>query len=126
MAFQNIMGTLKSRLATRLLKLRVDEIEVIIRLASVDDDGNRVVQPVRLLASSMEGERLKTQVFIDIPDAVTGVSSKYCLVEDDSVCVLDQYGSSNIVQTKRSIARIVGSTYAYDFLGLLEVGLIDE
>jgi len=30
------------------------------------------------------------------------------------------------VQTKRAIARRVGSTYAYDFLGLLEVGLIDE
>mmetsp|Transcript_57673 Transcript_57673/g.67324 ORF Transcript_57673/g.67324 Transcript_57673/m.67324 type:complete len:2093 (-) Transcript_57673:220-6498(-) len=125
-AFVGIMGILKSRLATRLLKLRVDEIEVLVRLASVDGDGNRVVQPVRLLASSMEGEWLKTQVFNDIPDPVTGVSSRYCLVEDDSVCVLDPYGSSNIVQTKRTVARRVGSTYAYDFLGLLEVGLIGE
>lgn len=39
-------------------------------------------------------------------------------------CLLDPYATSNIIQTKRSIARRVGSTYAYDFLGLMEVNLI--
>jgi acetyl-CoA carboxylase/biotin carboxylase 1 len=42
------------------------------------------------------------------------------------MCFVDPYGTSNIVQTKRAIARRVGSTYAYDFLGLMEVGLISE
>merc|ERR1711966_441770 len=38
----------------------------------------------------------------------------------------DPYETSNVIQTKRAIARRVGSTYAYDFLGLLEVGLLGE
>merc|ERR1719261_2239121 len=42
------------------------------------------------------------------------------------MCVLDPYEGANIIQTKRAIARRTGSTYAYDFLGLLEVGLVQE
>jgi len=126
--FDSIMDNLKSRLATRLLKLRVDEIEVKVRVASKDDEGNPIVQNVRLVASSMEGEWLKTKAYIENPDPVTGVTREFCVLGDgkDSVCILDPYESSNIVQTKRAIARRVGSTYAYDFLGLLEVGLIGE
>jgi len=126
--FTEIMDTLKSRLADRLLKLRVDEIEVKARLSSTDADGNAVVTPVRLVATSMEGEWLKTTAFVEKPDPVTGVTREFCLIGDgkDSVCVLDPYAASNIIQTKRAIARRVGSTYAYDFLGLLEVGLLGE
>jgi len=127
-SFKEIMDTLKSRLATRLLKLRVDEIEVKVRIATTDDDGKAMVTPVRLVASSMEGEWLKTTAFIERPDPVTGVTREFCIIGDgkDSVCVLDPYAASNIIQTKRAIARRVGSTYAYDFLGLLEVGLLGE
>jgi acetyl-CoA carboxylase/biotin carboxylase 1 len=126
--FQSIMGTLKSRLAQRMLKLRVDEVEVICRLASTDADGNDTVQPVRLIASSMEGEWLKTVAYTDNPNPISGVATEFCIIGDpeNKMCVLDPYGSSNRVQTKRAIARRVGSTYAYDFLGLLEVGLINE
>jgi acetyl-CoA carboxylase/biotin carboxylase 1 len=42
------------------------------------------------------------------------------------MCFLDPYGTSNIIQTKRAVARRVGSTYAYDFLGLMEVDLVSE
>ena len=52
--FKTIMSTLKTKLAARLLKLRVDKIEVKVRL--VDEDG--VVQNLRLVASSMDGARL--------------------------------------------------------------------
>jgi acetyl-CoA carboxylase/biotin carboxylase 1 len=125
--FQEIMGIIKSRLAQRLLKLSVDEIEVIVRVAVTDEDGDAYVQPVRLVASSMGGEWLKTVAYLDIPNPVTGVTEKFCTIGDDAeVCVLDPYAISNAVQTKRAIARRVGSTYAYDFLGLLEVGLIGE
>jgi len=126
--FQAIMGTLKSRLAQRLLKLRVDEIEVIVRLASTDLKGNSSVQPVRLIASSMEGEWLKTVAYTDNPNPITGVAKEFCIIGDEKneMCILDPYGTSNAVQTKRAIARRVGSTYAYDFLGLLEVGLLNE
>eukprot|EP00957_Ditylum_brightwellii_P008822 669436-Ditylum_brightwellii.AAC.1 len=122
------MDHLKSKLATRLLKLRVDEIEVKVRVATTGEDGKAVVQPVRLVASSMEGEWLKTTAYLEKPDPVTGVTREFCVLDgaEASACVLDPYATSNIIQTKRSIARRVGSTYAYDFLGLLEVGLIGE
>ena len=53
--FSAIMEALKSNLATRLLKLCVDEIEVKVQVLSTDEDGNPVIKPVRLVASSMEG-----------------------------------------------------------------------
>lgn len=127
--FKETMGKLKSQLATRLLKLRVDEIEVKVRVVDTDDDGNRSVQSLRLVASSVEGEWLKSAAYVEKPDPITGVTREYCLIDDDgdaSMCFLQSYGASNIIQTKRAIARRVGSTYAYDFLGLMEVGLIGE
>jgi len=126
--FKDVMGQLKSKLATRLLKLRVDEIEVKVRLATKNTEG-RSIQSIRLVASSMEGEWLKSTAYIEKPDSVTGVTREYCTIDEDGItpmCFLDSYGTSNIVQTKRAIARRVGSTYAYDFLGLMEVGLIGE
>lgn len=126
--FNVVVDKLKSRLAQRLLKLRVDEIEAKVRVRSVDEDGNPMVVPVRLVASSMEGEWLKTAAYVERPDPVTGVTREFCVIGEgkDAVCVLDPYDGANIIQTKRAIARRVGSTYAYDFLGLLEVGLIQE
>uniref|UniRef100_A0A7S4ATP2 Acetyl-CoA carboxylase n=1 Tax=Pseudo-nitzschia australis TaxID=44445 RepID=A0A7S4ATP2_9STRA len=128
--FQELIGQLKSELAPRLLKLRVDEIEVKVRIQSAGSDGESVNQSVRLVASSIGGEWLKPAIYLEEPDPVTGVSEKYCLVDpssdDEEMCIVDSYGGSNLVQTKRAIARRVGSTYAYDFLGLMEVGLISE
>ena len=126
--FTEVIDKLKSRLAQRLVKLRVDEIEAKVRVSSTDDDGNPMIIPVRLVASSMEGEWLKSAAYIERPDPVTGVTREFCVIGagKDAVCMLDPYASSNIIQTKRAIARRVGSTYAYDFLGLLEVGLIQE
>lgn len=125
-SFQKIIGTLKSQLADRLLKLRVDEIEVRVRLQT----NEHTTQSLRIVASSVEGEWLKPSVYVERPDPVTGVAAEYCVVDPDGgegdYCLLDPYGGSNVVQTKRAIARRVGSTYAYDFLGLMEVGLISE
>jgi len=126
--FDAVIDKLKSTFAQRLLKLRVDEIETKVRVKSVDEDGNEMIVPVRLVASSMKGEWLKTSAYIDRPDPVTGVTREVCVIGDgkDEVCMLDPYDGANIIQTKRAIARRTGSTYAYDFLGLLEVGLIQE
>jgi acetyl-CoA carboxylase / biotin carboxylase 1 len=123
--FKDIMGSLKSQLAERLLKLRVDEIEVKVRIAG--DDG--IIQNVRLTASSMDGVWLKPSTFLEIPNPITGVTDEFCLIGESGeteMCFLNPYGTSTAVQTKRAIARRVGSTYAYDFLGLMEVGLIGE
>lgn len=126
--FAGIMDQLKAKLADRLLKLRVDEIEVKVRIQTTDEDGNPVIEPVRLVASSMEGEWLKTSAYSEKPDPVTGVTQEFCVLGDmaDEACNLEPYPTTNIIQTKRAIARRVGSTYAYDFLGLLEVGLIGQ
>mmetsp|Transcript_13003 Transcript_13003/g.28230 ORF Transcript_13003/g.28230 Transcript_13003/m.28230 type:complete len:2095 (-) Transcript_13003:158-6442(-) len=126
--FNIVIDKLKSRLAQRLMKLRVDEIEAKVRVKSFDEDGNPMVVPVRLIASSMEGEWLKTTAYIERPDPITGVTREFCVIGGgkDAVCMLDPYTGANIIQTKRAIARRVGSTYAYDFLGLIEVGLIQE
>lgn len=127
--FKSVMSSLKSKLATRLLKLRVDEIEVKLRLASKGEDGSPVVQNVRLVASSMDGEWLGATTYLEKPNPVTGVTSEFCLLDgsdEGTMCFLDPYSTSNVVQTKRAIARRVGSTYSYDFLGLMEVSLIGE
>lgn len=127
--FISIMSDLKSKLAQRLLRLRVDEIEVKFRISSTGEDGAPITQVVRLVASSMGGEWLKASTYVETPDLVSGLPAGYCEVNEDGVsenCFLDPYATSNIVQTKRSIARRVGSTYAYDFLGLMEVGLLGE
>ena len=127
--FKKVFSRLKSQLATRLLKLRVDEIEVKVRLVSKGEDGETSLQTVRLVASSMEGEWLKPSAYLERADPVSGVTKEFCVIDENEefpVCLLDPYSSSNIIQTKRSIARRVGSTYAYDFLGLMEVGLIEE
>ena len=128
-SFMEIMGSLKSELAPRLIKLRVDEIEVKVRLKTGED----TTQSLRLVASSMDGEWLKPAAYVESPDPVTGVTSEYCLINPEGegdgmgeMCFLNPYGASNAVQTKRAIARRVGSTYAYDFLGLMEVSLIGE
>jgi len=124
--FGKIMAAMKSRIAKRLLKLRVDEIEVKVRVMSTDENGSPLIQPVRLVASSIEGEWLKSAAYIEKPDPITGVTKEFCSIGGEEVCIIDPYSGTNIIQTKRAIARRVGSTYAYDFLGLLEVGLIGE
>eukprot|EP00934_Nitzschia_sp_Nitz4_P007784 Nitzschia sp. Nitz4//scaffold73_size107353//70390//77204//NITZ4_004327-RA/size107353-processed-gene-0.30-mRNA-1//-1//CDS//3329557497//7774//frame0 len=129
--FNGVIGQLKSTYATRLLKLRVDEIEVKVRLQSKGPDGEPVTQNLRLVASSMEGEWLKPTVYLEKHDPHTGEATEYCVISADDgisgqMCVVDPYSVSNSVQTKRAVARRVGSTYAYDFLGLMEVGLVSE
>jgi acetyl-CoA carboxylase/biotin carboxylase 1 len=113
---------LVAKYATRLLKLRVDEIEVKLRI--IDPVQGPV--PVRLMASSATGGWLTREVYREYLDPVTGQTQQYCtLVGDQSVCVLDPYPTSSILQTKRATARRVGSTYANDFLGLMEVALLN-
>ena len=98
---------------------------VQLRLKATEN-GKETIKPVRLIASSMSGEWLKVSAYNEYPDKITGVTQEFCSLGTDQMCTFDPYGTSNVVQTKRAIARRVGSTYAYDFLGLLEVGLVDQ
>ena len=40
------------------------------------------------------------------------------------MCFLDPYPTSSNIQLKRAVARRIGTTFAYDFLGLMKVSLI--
>eukprot|EP00597_Dinobryon_sp_UTEXLB2267_P000919 CAMPEP_0170061150 /NCGR_PEP_ID=MMETSP0019_2-20121128/2827_1 /TAXON_ID=98059 /ORGANISM="Dinobryon sp., Strain UTEXLB2267" /LENGTH=2072 /DNA_ID=CAMNT_0010266911 /DNA_START=9 /DNA_END=6227 /DNA_ORIENTATION=+ len=126
--FKHIMDSLMSKYATQLVKLRVDEIEIKMRVKD-DSDANNIVGfvPVRLIASSSTGGWLTREAYKEYLDPVTGQTQRYCnLVGDESSSVLDPYPTSNALQKKRSAARRVGSTYATDFLGLIEVAVINS
>merc|ERR1711871_1066621 len=118
--FQNIMDALISKYATRILKLRVDEIEVKIRVK--ESDGTII--PIRLIASSSTGGWLTREAYIEYLDPITGQTTQYCSLLGEEVCIMDPYPTSNILARKRAAARRVGSTYATDFLGLMEVANI--
>ena len=119
--FQSVMDGLISKYATRLLKLRVDEIEVKIRV-----NGPEGIVPLRLMATSSTGGWLTREAYREYIDPVSGQTQQYCtLIGSEEVCVLDPYPSASVVQLKRTNARRVGSTYAPDFLGLVEIALIN-
>merc|ERR1719387_3330560 len=120
--WKQLMSGLISKYATRLLKLRVDEIEV--RAHIQDADGTQ--QAVRLVASSMAGQWLKTDGYLEYLDPVTGATQAYCSVGEEEVCYLEPYPITSAISTKRSIARRIGTTYAYDFLGLIEKALVQD
>ena len=83
--------------------------------------------PVRLIASSSAGGWLTREAYREYLDPITGQTVNYCtMTGKNDVCVLDPYPTSSILQVKRTTARKVGSTYAHDFLGLLEVSLINS
>jgi acetyl-CoA carboxylase/biotin carboxylase 1 len=124
--FKKHMSTLLSRYASQLINLKVDEIELKIRIAT--GEGDRV-QLLRLTASSMTGEWLKLDAFLEYPDPISGVTKKFCTLATEtegSLCLMEPYPVSNRVQVKRAVARRIGTTYAYDFLGLFEKGLVRD
>lgn len=114
--------------ATRLLSLRVDELEIKLRVADPEAAaaGQEAV-PLRLMASSLAGQWLHIDVYKDQLDPVTGAAVRFChlVAGDDDCgtedeCFLEPYPVVEKLQRKRAAARRTGSTYCYDFLGLLE------
>jgi len=115
-----IVESLISKHANRLLELNVDEIEVKVRVK----EGNDIV-PVRLVASSASGGWMQPSAYREFHDPITGVTQQYCnLMGADQRMTLGAYSGSSPLNTKRTAARRAGSTYAHDFLGLLNVALI--
>jgi acetyl-CoA carboxylase/biotin carboxylase 1 len=121
--FSEIMDSLLSRHASRLLKLRVDEIEVKVRIAQ--EDGSYHL--LRMIASSMTGEWLRVDFWREYPDSITGETIQFCTLQDEEerMCSLEPYPTSSKMGNKRAAARRVGSTYAYDFLGLMNRELVE-
>eukprot|EP00746_Dinoflagellata_sp_MGD_P159399 gnl/MRDRNA2_/MRDRNA2_86689_c0_seq2.p1 gnl/MRDRNA2_/MRDRNA2_86689_c0~~gnl/MRDRNA2_/MRDRNA2_86689_c0_seq2.p1 ORF type:complete len:2174 (+),score=459.70 gnl/MRDRNA2_/MRDRNA2_86689_c0_seq2:114-6635(+) len=120
--WNSVMEGITSKHATRLLELNVDEIEVKVTVK----DGSDIV-PVRLVSSSSSRGWLSLMAYREYVDPVTGVTTQYCdLASDTEKCMLSSYPVAGPLQNKRATARRVGSTYAHDFLGLLDVALIRD
>ena len=111
--FQKTLGGYLAARATRLLAARVDEIEV--KFAFRTPTG---VIPVRGVATSAEGPWLALRTYVERVDPVTGVTLSYCDVDGEN-CVVEPYPAADAVSKKRATARRIGTTYAYDFVGLL-------
>ncbi|KAJ8604581.1 hypothetical protein CTAYLR_007627 [Chrysophaeum taylorii] len=127
-AFKDIVGGLVASRAKRLLASRVDEISVKFY---VDDSKSGPLEirtsplppqtpltTVRGVATSADGPWLRLQSYVEQSDKITGSVTGYCDLEGTN-CVVDPYASADVVAKKRAAARRVGTTYAYDFVGLL-------
>ena len=114
-----------SRNSTELLARQVDEIEIRFRIAESPDSPVQV--PVRVMATSMSGQWLKVDVYREYLDPLTGKATQFCMLGKDGqeeACFLEPYPMPGTLQQKRSIARAIGTTYIYDFLGLIEKAMI--
>ena len=81
------------------------------------------------MASSMSGQWLRADGYLEYVDPKTGETASYCTVADkdsDQVCYIEPYAASTTLSNKRSIARRIGTTYAYDFIGLIEKALVSQ
>ena len=132
--FEACVGALKSKVlefisrnSTELLAQQVDEIEIRFRIA--ENPGSPVQVPVRIMATSMSGQWLKVDVYREYLDPQTGKATQFCMLGADGAeeaCFLEPYPMPGTLQQKRSIARAIGTTYIYDFLGLIEKALVLE
>lgn len=114
-----------SRNSTELLAQQVDEIEIRFRIA--EDPTSPVQVPVRIMATSMSGQWLKVDVYREYLDPQTGKATQFCMLGKDGAeeaCFLEPYPMPGTLQQKRSIARAIGTTYIYDFLGLIEKAMV--
>jgi len=109
--------------ATRLLNMRMDEFELKVR--TVEKEGTHPV-PMRIVASSRTGQWLKIDKYREFPEPITGMAMYFCTLENNERCYLEPYTISSDVEVKRAAARRIGTTYVYDFLGLMEKSLIQQ
>ena len=106
--------------STRLLNLSVDEIELRFRVSNE-------LTPIRIMATSMSGNWLKVDAYREYLEPVSGRAEQFCLITkdgNDEACFFEPYPSAGPLQNKRAIARAIGTTYIYDFLGLIEKAML--
>jgi acetyl-CoA carboxylase/biotin carboxylase 1 len=123
--FQKVRDKLVTKYAERLLRLRIDEIEV--KIQGVGDDTQRTSQ--RLVASSLGGKLFDVKAYSEDLNPINGVPESFCITypkTETEVCTMAPYPTSDKVQIKRANTRRIGTTYAYDFLGLFEMSLIER
>jgi len=119
-ALKNKLLDFISRQSATLLASRVDEIEVRVRV------GKEKV-PLRLMATSMSGQWLKVDMYKEYLEPTTGRADQFCLLGsngEEQACFLEPYPQPGALQQKRAVARAIGTTYIFDFLGLFEKALV--
>jgi acetyl-CoA carboxylase/biotin carboxylase 1 len=128
--------------AARLLTLRLDEIEVRVRLMpmAVTAAGgvhSMCATPLRLVASSMGGQWLQVEAFQENLDPVTGEPTLLCkpgssMSHDGIVSCPESIQASNTqatwdrIEGKRALARNQHTIYCYDLPALMEKELVRE
>lgn len=107
---------------SRLQRSKVDEIVVKVGIGS----GDSRKQTLRLTASSMTGEYLRTSGAMEMYDVITGSPTQWFDLKSGDEAKLASAKAKNRLQLRRSVARNAGSTYAPDFLGMLKIELIKK
>jgi len=117
--FEDFLNQFVSKYGDRLQAMKVDEIAIKVGLGK---SGGRE-HTLRVTASSMTGEYLKTFGLLEVEDPVTTKLKEWLDVKTREKTSLDAFSTSPL-QSRRLIARAAGSTYAPEFLGMMKVELI--
>eukprot|EP00439_Symbiodinium_sp_Y106_P073460 s129_g13.t2 len=119
---EGFLNLFVARHQSRLGKMKVDEIVVKIGLGSQMERK----KTLRLTASSLTGEYLRTSGALETYDAITGSPKEWFDIKSGEKTQLASAKAKSRLQLRRSLARNAGSTYAPDFLGMLKIELIKK
>lgn len=115
---EHLVNHFVSRYGSRLQKSKVDEIVLKVGV------GGGVHRTLRMTASSMTGEYLKTNPLLEKHDPITGLPTEWFDIQTGESRDLSDAASRLKIQMRRAAARAAGSTYAPEFLGMLKIELI--
>eukprot|EP00933_Yihiella_yeosuensis_P020595 TRINITY_DN16471_c1_g1_i1.p1 TRINITY_DN16471_c1_g1~~TRINITY_DN16471_c1_g1_i1.p1 ORF type:complete len:1059 (-),score=252.45 TRINITY_DN16471_c1_g1_i1:316-3216(-) len=120
--FEQFVNSFVAKHGRRLQKSKVDEIVIKVGIG----EGAKRKETLRLTASSLTGEYLRTSGLLEKHDPVTGEPSQWVDLQTGEERMLASAAAKNRMQLRRSIARAAGSTYAPEFLGMMKVEIIKK
>eukprot|EP00441_Pelagodinium_beii_P036360 CAMPEP_0197642468 /NCGR_PEP_ID=MMETSP1338-20131121/16115_1 /TAXON_ID=43686 ORGANISM="Pelagodinium beii, Strain RCC1491" /NCGR_SAMPLE_ID=MMETSP1338 /ASSEMBLY_ACC=CAM_ASM_000754 /LENGTH=2163 /DNA_ID=CAMNT_0043215591 /DNA_START=12 /DNA_END=6503 /DNA_ORIENTATION=+ len=118
---EQFMNGFIAKKGTQLQASKVDEIVLKIGIGSGLDRKTTL----RLTASSMTGEYLKTTVYEEKVDQI-GQPIEWSVPQSGEVKKLPSLDDISRMQTRRLAARAAGSTYAAEFLGMMKQELLSK
>mmetsp|Transcript_28574 Transcript_28574/g.51772 ORF Transcript_28574/g.51772 Transcript_28574/m.51772 type:complete len:2160 (-) Transcript_28574:247-6726(-) len=119
---ETFIGEFAARHGALLQQLWVDEITLKLRLGS---EAKGCESVLRFSASSAAGEYMKCEGLLEEVDASNGAPARWLDLVSKAERELPTLADSNL-RAKRAAARRAGSTYAPEFLGLLESALVKQ
>jgi len=119
---ERFMNGFVAKHGNRLQQSKVDEIALKI---GIGNETTGRTHTLRLTASSMGGEYLKTSALFEKADPLTGAPVSWSDAKSGADSSLDD-PTAGRMELKRRIARAAGSTYAPEFLGMIKVELIKK